>query len=60
MTIPNHDLDDSYAIFWADERSPLPSDHPDRISRALQRMEAEVNAMIAAMHRELGKVPLNG
>lgn len=60
MTISLDDPHDRRTLLWADERSCLPADHPDHISRALQRIEAEVDTMIAAMHRELGEEPLNG
>lgn len=62
MNISIYDFDDRYAIFWADERSRLPPDHPDHSreardlisGRALARMERQVDAMIAAMSREFG------
>ncbi len=47
-----------------DERSRLPTDHPQHISweardvifhRALAGMERQVDAMVAAMLRELGR-----
>lgn len=59
-------LDDRHAILWADERSRLPADHPQHISReardlifsrALARMEAQVDAMIEAVLRELDGRP---
>jgi hypothetical protein len=63
MEISLYDLDDRYAILWADERTRLPADHADHISReardvifarALGRMEAQCDELIAAVLRELG------
>lgn len=69
MPISLHDLDDRYAILWADERSRRPPDHPDHISRearnlilsrALARMERQVDAMLLAVLRELPGEPFRG
>jgi len=63
MEISLHDLEDHHALLWANERSRLPADHPDHISReaqdvifsrALIRMERQCDTLIAAMLRDLG------
>jgi hypothetical protein len=66
MHISLYDLDDTYALMWAEERSRLPVDHPYRISRqardvifnrALTRMERQCDALTAAMLHELEQPP---